>query len=185
MYGLNLYLHSIQLSNDLVRPNDKIRVSITTIPEKIKQAFIIDAKKINDIHHVFSVNITDQTSRIIFVIRRKNFIQNDPIISSTIINANQFPKFNKESAKTEIKFINLYEYIRNQQNINKDDVDRRIIGLMKINFSVTEKFLKMTNQDFGNTQELMFSKLNFFNNNKNKKQNDKNLIFSIMLVEEN
>ena len=46
LYGLTIHLLSFQLNDNLIHNNDKIRVSITTIPEEKKQNFIIDPKDI-------------------------------------------------------------------------------------------------------------------------------------------
>lgn len=183
MHCLNIHLHSFQLSNDLVSPNDKVRVSITTIPERNKQAFVIEAKKINKINHVFSVGITDQTTRIILVIRRKSFIYNDPIISSTSIYSKDFPNYNSNITCTDPLFINLYEKVLNQPD--KKTEDRRIIGFMKLHYSITDEIKDQNVHQNKSTQELIFSKLKFFKNNENQNQNKQDMIFSIMLIDEN
>lgn len=61
MYGLNIHLESFYLNHNLIQQNDKIRVSITTIPEEHKESFIVDANKINEIHHFFTVNVSKYT----------------------------------------------------------------------------------------------------------------------------
>lgn len=182
MRCLNIYLHSFQLSNDLIKPNDKVRVSITTFPEKNKQAFIVNAKNNSNIDHIFSVNISEQTTKVLFVFRKKNFILNDPIVSSTMIYLKDLPALSSNSYNTDPIFINLYENLHNQPN--KNFSERRIIGLMKLHFSITDDALERSNQTNKNTKE--FSKLNIFNfNNENYNQNKQDMIFSIMLVEEN
>ncbi|KAK8889100.1 hypothetical protein M9Y10_033844 [Tritrichomonas musculus] len=140
MQGLNIHLQSIELGN-LLQKNDKLRVSITTLPEGNKQAFIIDAKKLSNIHHFFTVNITDKTRKIIFVFRKKSFIQNDPIIASTIVHANLFPNLQDDKLNTEMKAINILEPLhgaRDADNFNPQQ--RKVIGHMYIQMSLTNEF---------------------------------------------
>ena len=106
MHCLNIHLHSFQLGKDIIQPNDKVRVSITTIPEKNKQAFIIEAKKIDNVHHVFSVNITDQTKKVFFVFRKKSYFQGDPIIASVMIDFKDLPNLLDNSQGTKARFYN-------------------------------------------------------------------------------
>ena len=84
MYGLNIHLKSFKLNPKLASGNDKIRVSITTLPEKNKEAFVTEARQMNFVHHFFTINVTDQTQKIIFVFRKIEFFD-DPIIASTIV----------------------------------------------------------------------------------------------------
>ena len=130
MYGLNIDLQSFKLNPNLIKENNKVRVSITTFPEENKQAVIIDAKKMNYIHHFFKENITNETKKIMFVFRKKSFINNDPIIASSMIDSKNLPlPCNKNN--TEIKTIYLYEPLRNG---NKN---RRILGEMQVQFTLT------------------------------------------------
>ena len=44
-YGLDIHLESFYLNRNIIQANDKVRVSITTIPEENKEAFVVDADK--------------------------------------------------------------------------------------------------------------------------------------------
>lgn len=141
MYGLNIHLFSFNLYINDIRPNDKIRVSITSLPEEKKQAFIIDAKEVNDIHHFFNINITDKTQKIIFVFRKKSFLHSDPIIASTIVGADKLPKMRNSSANTEIKQINIFEPVARSNNNNYNlNESRKVIGQMQIQMSLENAF---------------------------------------------
>lgn len=130
MYGLNIHFQSFKLNPALVQKNDKIRVSITTVPELNKDAFVVDYKMMDHVHHFFTVNITEETKKIIFVFRKKSFFHNDPIIASTIIHSDAFPKEN-DSNNLEVKTVNILEPVVSGKK------DRQTLGQMNIQFSVT------------------------------------------------
>lgn len=136
MYGLNIHLISFNLCTDNFHANDDIRVSITTIPEEKKQAFIINAHEIHDVHHFFTINITDKTEKIVFVFRRKSLIHCDPIIASTVVTNDHFPLKKSESTNTELKQFNIFEPIKN----NDPNQNRKVLGRMIIQFSLNEPF---------------------------------------------
>lgn len=137
MYKLSIDLQSFHFSNGIIQPNDTIRVSITTLPDERKQALTIVEKKLKNFHHFFTINITPQTERILFVIRKKNFAQNNPIIASTIVNSNHFPMSIDDKNNNMLKNINLYEPI--QKLTGKSIKDRKILGMMRVQFSLTSQ----------------------------------------------
>lgn len=142
MFGLNIHLQSFHLNYNLIGPSDKVRVSITTIPEDSKQAFIIEGKKMNNVHHFFTINISKRTERIIFVFRKKSFFQNDPIIASTIIHSNEFPKSKDDTTNTQLKNLAIYEPLSKLHD-RKDQfksANRKIVGQMEIQFSLEDAF---------------------------------------------
>lgn len=170
MYGLNIDLQSFKLNPNLIKENNKVRVSITTFPEENKQAVIIDAKKMNYIHHFFKENITNETKKIMFVFRKKSFINNDPIIASSMIDSKNLPlPCNKNN--TEIKTIYLYEPLRNG---NKN---RRILGEMQVQFTLTEPFPVCSGR-IDNNGNNFFEKL-FKLQGYSKNNNEKDLISKI------
>lgn len=180
MYGLNIYLQSFQLKNNLFNKTDKIRVSITTMPDENKEHFVIEAKKINNIHHFFNVNISKNTTKIIFVFRKKNYLQNDPIIASTIVSINQLPKSATDSSNTEMKNINIYEPLQNNKNFCFANQSRRVFGQMQIQFTPTDSFSVASFKDAYNNPKKNQSKSakhsSFGNHNENCYQNDYILI---------
>lgn len=174
MHGLNIHIQSIEFFNGLFQKNDKVRVSITTIPEETKQAFIIDAKKMREIHHFFTVNITDKTRKIIFVFRKKSFIQNDPIVASTIIHSDLFPKIGSDKTNTEMKIINIYEPLHSLKDANKQDMkdQRKVYGQMYVQFSLTDEF---PDQNYNTKYQTSNSKTTkSFNQNKYAKMDEYN-----------
>ena len=81
MIGLNIHLKSFKLNPSIINENEKVRVSITTLPDQNKEAFVIEAKQMFCVHHFFTVNVSDKTEKIVFVFRKKG-IFDDPIIAS-------------------------------------------------------------------------------------------------------
>lgn len=139
MYGLNIHLHSFYLNRNLVDTSDKIRVSITTIPEENKEAFVVNGDKTGDVHHFFTVNVSNQTKRIIFVFRKKSLFSNH-IIASTIIPFNELPQSENDEKNTELKTIKIYEPFQHLNDNPYAIQNRRVFGEMKIEFKPTEAF---------------------------------------------
>lgn len=145
-YGLNIHLISFYLNRNIVLPNDTIRVSITTIPEENKEAFVVTVDKSNDIHHFFTVNVTGETKKIIFVLRRKNLFSNH-IIASTIVPYDELPKSESDTNNTEVKTIKLYEPFQHLNNNQWAVQNRRVLGEMKIQIKPAEAFPKSSIED--------------------------------------
>ena len=135
------------------------------------------------------MNITDETKKIIFVFRKKSFFQNDPIIASTIINSNEFPKSPNDQTNTELRTVNIYESIQKIKNFGyKYPYDsRRVFGQMQIQLSLTEAFPSESyinngrnskvkthqSQKYGSiSSNVSSSKTNNSNGNENQYQND-------------
>ena len=49
---LVIHILNFSLLNELVDSNDEIRVSVTTLPEEIKQAFVISGQDMDYVHHI-------------------------------------------------------------------------------------------------------------------------------------
>lgn len=145
-FGLNLRILSFQLSSNLFKQSDEIRVSVTTIPEENKQNFSIPAHKMKEAKLTFGVNVNicqqdipndfvlANTEKIVVVFRKKNFFSN-PIIASTVITAKSFPKNLSEPATAKI--FDIFEPINNKNNNNKC---RKIVGKMIVEMSLTDPF---------------------------------------------
>ena len=146
MLGLNIHLKSFNLKTSLINGNDKVRVSITTFPEKNKEAFITETKQMKHVHHFFTVNISKETEKIIFVFRKVG-IFDDSIIASTTISNRDFATEDKKAC--EMKNINLYEPVQNGHK------HREIYGDMQVQFSLTSAFPTFNNKE----NKQLFSKM--------------------------
>ena len=145
--GLNLSLLQIVVPYKVVRDADDIRISITALPEDIKEHFCIKGKKVHQCSHIFSLNITNQTDKIIIVFRKKTFLKDNPIIASTVIQMNEFPEFPKEAIKdsskiqSNIKTINVYYPLQKQikeENQKNEQITRKILGEMKVQLEFSQ-----------------------------------------------
>ncbi|KAK8852971.1 hypothetical protein M9Y10_017968 [Tritrichomonas musculus] len=159
--GLNIHLISFSLLNDLVNDGDEIRVGITTIPEEKKQHFYIKKEKMCCSNYVFALNITNQTSKILFVFRKRDQSSNEPIIASTVVCTSDFPKMlNKINLmetgiiNTGIKEINIYDPIQkhNIEIINKN-YKRAVIGKMRIQLSFSTPYPENNRQNMSNCND--------------------------------
>lgn len=172
--GLNIHLVAFKLPKNVIKDHEEIRVSITSLPEEKKQHFHLQAKKMKNSNHVFSINITNQTQKIIMVFRKKSFIYNDPIIASTIIHQCDFPKlppglhsFNCDPISTEIETLDIYYPLQKQiremrehgnnegkfpaQSTDKSaKINRKILGSMQVQMSFTTPYpdLEIANEKF-------------------------------------
>ena len=173
--GLKIHLFSFSLPKNLIKDTDNIRVSITSIPEKAKQYFYFQGKEMNSIDHIFDLNITNKTEEVIIVFRRKDFLENDPILASTIIHRSDFPlipqninDLSSDKKITPIRTIKILE--PNHKHNQEQNKQRKTIGKMKAQLSLTVPFPeesdnKKTNNIFQlikNDEELIEPKYNSY-----------------------
>lgn len=183
MYGLNIHLISFRLNSQIIGPRDKIRVSITTLPEENKDWFVISANEIHKTEHFFGPNITDKTEKIIFVFRKKSLFQSDPIIASTIVYAKDFPRSKTDEQNSEVKRINIYEPISKTPGNLYENENRQIYGQMQIQMTLHDPFPDPTNKKNYNYNISKihngegYSKVNSFGINENEYNNQNNSIF--------
>lgn len=160
--GLNIHVVSFSLPKQIIKEKDQIRVSITTIPDGCKQKFLIKSKLMEYANHLFSLNISEKTKKIVMVFRKKTLMDKQ-MIASTVINLNDFKEMPKEQItngmiNTEVRTINLYYPIQKQQKEeHQKKVERVIIGSMKVILSFRQPFSSI-------------DKENIKNNNNNKCQ---------------
>ena len=157
-FGLNLHILSFQLPSNLIKDNDDLKISITTIPEENKQVITTPVRKIKDSGITFGVNInipkeiipndfiTLKTEKIVVIFRRKSFFYNDPIIASSVIHFKDLPK--NRSIQEQNKTINIYDPISkmevNSMNIMYQNANskkqKNVIGKMEIQMTLTDPF---------------------------------------------
>lgn len=123
-------MHSFEIIKNIIGPKDKIRVSITTLPELQKQSQTIDFKKMNSISPIFNIKYNENTEKIIIVFRKKSFLGSQPIIASTFMKTEDLKIF--ENKTIERKKIRIFEPV----NESKDK--REIVGKMIIELSLEE-----------------------------------------------
>ncbi|OHS96891.1 hypothetical protein TRFO_01983 [Tritrichomonas foetus] len=81
MTRLHITVQSITFPEGYVKKNDDIRISYTSYPTHQKDNFTFSAKDLGSINkHWVLDNTSAKIEKISFIIRRKSFILNDPII---------------------------------------------------------------------------------------------------------
>lgn len=178
MYGLKIHLSSFVLKQNLVQGSDKIRFSISTIPDGSKEIYEMEAKKLFESHHFFSINITNETRKILFVFRKKSFMKNDPIIASTIVLANEFPAPDNSNNR-EVKTVKIFEPLQRIKNIY-DEQNRKVLGSMDIRFEIAQP-----EYSFGNNVNIEkihngqgYSKVKVISHASNENGNENYSIFN-------
>lgn len=134
---LNIKLENLVLSKDLYQPNDKIRITMSTLPDEQSYSFNIEATYMDDIDKQFTFEISEKTKKMILLIRRKSSIKKDPIIASTILHLNQVPKSIDDKNNNKIQNILIYEpFPKEFNNQNSLLENRKILGNIDIQFTV-------------------------------------------------
>lgn len=183
VYGLNIYLQAFQLNQDLIHNSEKIRVSITTLPDEKKQHFVINPKKVGNANHNFNVNISNNTCKIIFVFRRKGLLTNDQIIASTCIKREDLPETPNDKSNNKMMIIKIFEP-HNQKHDCKTGIsgvschcdmkeNKRILGQMSVQFQLTDPFPEQEYQSCKMRRSSSSSKFKYskMSNNENMEDN--------------
>lgn len=177
--SMNIHLLSFKLPKDVVKDKEEIRVSITTIPEENKEHFSIEGKNMNKVNHVFSMNITNETKKVIMVFRKKTVFGEKPIIASTTIKLNEFENIPREEItngviNTDVKTIDIYYPLQQQKKEeHKEKVERKILGQMQVQLSFSSPYFNRKQDKINKINKInVISKNNKIN--QKKKTNMKN-----------
>ena len=181
--SLNIHLFSSNLPENVIKDDEDIRVSITTVPEGQKQHFSLDNSKKSCVDHIFSVNITNNTTKIIMVFRKKMIFTDSPIIASASIHIKDFKEVPQKQLTsgmicTDIKKLDLYfplqqqmkEMIKNGQEIKKH-MERKIIGQMKIQLTFSAAYIDLGKDCFVDCKDN--NKIHKIEKNKKKTEYEK------------
>ncbi|KAK8889644.1 hypothetical protein M9Y10_034397 [Tritrichomonas musculus] len=189
---LNVHLLAFVLPKDLINDNDEVRVSVTTIPEENKQCFFLQGNKMNNSNHIFSLNITDQTKKIIMVFRKKNISSEYPIIASATIHLVDFENVPQKQMvsgiiTTQVKVLNLYYPLQKQMIENKEEnkkFARKVLGKMRIQLSFAAPYSSVKINQPTKTNKIEFK---FFGSKSryNKRKGMKGEYLNILNDDEN
>lgn len=173
--GINIHLLSFALPKNIIKDNEEIRVSVTSIPEENKQSFFIEGKNMSNANHVFSLNITDQTKKILIVFRKKTFFFDSPVIASTIVHLVEFDDIPNQQmtnamVTTEIRSFNIYYPLKLQREEEKtENIQRKVLGVMNIQLTFLSPYII---QDHLNNNKM--HQINKVNKGQKKKYNKNN-----------
>lgn len=148
--GLNIHLLSFTLPKSTIKQLDEVRVSITTMPDGVKQHYHLQGRKMGKTNHIFSLNITNQTKRIVMVFRKKVLFSDGPIIASKTIHLSEFQNvpetpINTGSINSEVKTLYLYYPLQKQmeeENTNNKNIERKKLGQMDIQLTFTAPYFQ-------------------------------------------
>lgn len=136
--NLNIQIESLDFPNNIIQPNETIRIIVTSLPDDQNQAISIEPKTIEEVHPVFTVGISQITKKIIIVFRKKTMTKKDNIFGSTIIRSEQFPNKIDDKHNTEMRIIPIYKPfpadLGNSQSILQN---REMLGKMEVRFALT------------------------------------------------
>lgn len=152
MHLLTIRFQSIQFNKDIIREDDKIRVSIISFPCNNKQTFIIDPKKMNDINNFLDFDIDDQFKKIVFIFEKKSFFKMNPLIATKSINLKNIPDSPLDLKNTEIKTFDIYKPIRCQSDVS--DQNSRVVGKMTVQFFISQKISNKNNNSPYNISKI-------------------------------
>lgn len=176
--GLSICVEKFSITNDILKDNDNIHVSITLLPEQIRHNFTVQSKVLASTNHIFSLNITRQTKKIVMIFRKSGFFSNDQIFASTVINSCDFPKIsqnfnqiNSIPVETDTKTINIYSPITQQNNENyegqedqysesqySESMVKKIIGNMQVKLTFTAPYIETVQDDIKRNDTDNFNK---------------------------
>lgn len=160
MLALNIKLHSIILSKEIISPNDTIWVSITTYPDMQKQEKSIEVKEMKLEKISFKINFIGITEKITILFQKQSILGKSKTIASAVLEKENIKIYNN-MINYENQKIDLFESIKQYDNkINeKSNKNPRIVGKMEIDFSLIEEFSK-ENYKISNEIFQKFSQIN-------------------------
>lgn len=106
MQTLHLFVKYLRFDRAVIKPSDEVRISFTTLPSHQKGNFSIPGTKINYINQDLPITLDSFTKEILIIIRRKSYINGDPIIGKVLILVESIPQdqeLDKEIDILEIK----------------------------------------------------------------------------------
>lgn len=180
---LALHVNSINLSEDILKPNTKIRVTIKTFPENSKQELTINAAEIKNAFRLCKLIITSKTDFILFIFRQFDILENHPIFASTILRAVDFPKLN--SCNEHI--IGVYETTKpNSCGIEISQskyMNNRKLGTLELQILLTKFYDERSNNSSRNNicnlgKNLLINRKGKNNENENPQKADTNSYYT-------
>lgn len=160
MLALNIKLHSIILSKEIVGPNDTIWVSITTYPDMQKQEKSIEVKEMKLEKISFKINFVGITEKITILFQKKSILGKSKTIASAVLEKENIKIYNNMINRENQK-IDLLESIKQYDNKKNEKSNKNppIVGKMEIDFSLIEEFSK-ENYKISNEIFQKYSKMN-------------------------
>ena len=120
---IHLIIQSVRLQGGIAKPKDEIRISVTSLPSHGKDHFTLPTSKLGRIDHEFVINCELNMEHILILVRRKSYINGDPILGGYKLNVRSIP-----TDKPLEKVINLQSVL----TVNDKDHIQQTSGTMSI-----------------------------------------------------
>lgn len=86
-------VQQVNIGSFKCKPDDKLRINITASPVQHAEDFIFEAKDSLKVNHVWSFDHScRQLEKLLFTLRKKSFLESDPIIGRFIIDLYKIPE---------------------------------------------------------------------------------------------
>lgn len=102
MSQLHFYIQYIHFHCPIVKPNDEIRVSFTSLPSHQKGNFSFPGSQINFINKEFLIDVDNFTKEVLIIIRRKSYINGDPIIGKVLFLIEGLPRDQETTKELDV-----------------------------------------------------------------------------------
>lgn len=120
---IHLIIQSVRFQGGIVKPKDEIRISVTSLPSHGKDHFIIPASKLGRINHEFVINCELNMQAILILVRRKSYINGDPILGGNKIGISKIPSDRPLDSVIDLKDV---------LTVNDKDHIQKVTGSMAI-----------------------------------------------------
>ena len=143
---LTINLLSFTIPPSVILETDQLRVKAKTFPDGNKQKFDIKAKKMSNCNLIFTLNITDQTEKLLFIFRKKTFLSGNQTIGTSEINISELMGSSPDNNSLGTQTLDIYypveRQLREQQShgVDRSSIKEKVIGQMKITISLSESF---------------------------------------------
>ncbi|KAK8891079.1 hypothetical protein M9Y10_028284 [Tritrichomonas musculus] len=121
--ALHIIVQYVRLKGGIVKPKDELRIGLTSMPNHGKDRITISASNLGQINHEFVLNCSVHTQEILFIVRRKSYINGDPILGGTKMKLSSFP---------HDKLLEKVLYLEEILTVNNGSNIRKISGTMGI-----------------------------------------------------
>ncbi|KAK8882864.1 hypothetical protein M9Y10_045507 [Tritrichomonas musculus] len=89
---LHFVVNYIHFDQPVVKPKDDLRISFTSLSSHQKGNFTTQSSKMNFINQEFTINIDQFVKELLIIIRRKSYLNGDPILGKVLFLTDTIPQ---------------------------------------------------------------------------------------------
>ncbi|KAK8836070.1 hypothetical protein M9Y10_040026 [Tritrichomonas musculus] len=141
--GLTIKLLSFTVPQSVLRGTDLLRVKARTLPEENKQKYDLKGKQMGQCNLSFTFNITNQTEKVLFILRKKTILSGNKTVGTAEIPISELTK-PTASESSNIITLDIYYPLERQlheqlpRGADRANIKEKVIGQMKIAVSLSE-----------------------------------------------